>query len=376
MPASPSDVISVPSRPHPADTAPFSRQSGSPQTKISAAAVQAGKPGADATKTRAHLVPSSNLSPVITKCYVDAGVQTDDDWAEGDVSNPNSDLVSGRKPYISLQKQLLTQCHEHKLRVDVVREALAQTSMEPLNSDNDREGKSVPGSPVLVPQPPGEDVQMQDCPVVAPTPVALPSNPPIQKPRPPDELAPTGDDPMDSPDSPFKFPPSPWSSNHAQSHDRRQHTNGYRLADLRVQLPPKQPFSNVSASTPTLVSTPTTISGSLAQSPLSHTPSTYPPLSTPTTGMVQPSPARKKISVGEYIRRGSQKHDVPAPVSAEKQYRGSSPNMTPDMTKTLDILAEETKDLFGGEKVAVETPRLDAGVSLERNPGSPAEHTL
>ncbi|KAL9099967.1 MAG: hypothetical protein Q9187_009423 [Circinaria calcarea] len=248
--------------------------------------------------------------------------------------------------------------------------------MEPLNPENDREDKSVPGSPALASEPPREDVQMQDCQVVAPTPLALPSNPPIQKPRPPDEIAPTGDDPMDSPDSPFKFPPSPWPSNHAQSYDRRQHTNGYRSADLRVQLPPKQPFSNVSASTPTLVSTPTTISGSLAQSPLSHTLSTCPPLSTPTASMVQPSPAKKKISVGEYMRRGSQKHDVPAPVSAEKQYRGSSPTMTPDLTKTLDILAEETKDLLSGEKAAVEISRLEAGVSLERNPGSPAEHTF
>ena len=378
MPISPSEITGVLSRPRPADTGSSSKHTGSPQNYVLAAAVQAGKLGFDSTKTHAPPVPLSHASPAISKCYVDSGVQTDEDLAEEDLLGPTSDLVSTRKPYISLQKQLLTRCHEHKLRVDAVRDALSQTPMLERIPENDLKSESVPTTPILAPEPPREDAEKQDCQAVTPTPVDLPSNPPVEKPRPPDETANPRDDLMDSLESPFKFPPSPWSSNNVQPYDRKQHTNGYRSADLRIQLPSKQPSSTVSVSTSTLVSTPTALPGSSAQSPLSHIPCTFPPLSTPTSSLIQPSPARKKISFGEYIRRGSQKHDTPATATAEKQYGGSSPIMTHDGMKPLASasLPEEAKGYSGGEKVVVETPKLEVGGSSKKNQGSPAESAL
>lgn len=378
MPVSPSELTGVPSRPRPADTGSSSKHSGSPQNSVLDTDVQAGKSGPDFTKIQVHTAPSSQLFSAVSKCYVDSGVQTDEDLAEEELLVQNSDLVSARKPYISLQKQLLTRCHEHKLRVDAARDALSQTSTQECKTENDPLSKSVPTTPVLTPELPREDFGMLDCQTVTSTPVDLPSNPPVEKPRPPDETDNPGDDPMDSLDSPFKFPPSPWSSNNAQPYNRKQHTNGYRSADLRVQLPSKQPFSTISESTPTLVSTPTVLSASLAQSPLSHVSSTYPPLSTSTSSLIQPSPVRKKISFGEYIRRGSQKHDTLATGTVEKQQGGSSPIMTHDVMKplALDILPEEAKGYSGREKTVVETPKVEAGSSSEKNPGSPTEPAL
>ena len=378
MPVSPPELTGVPTRIDPTDTGRSCKHSGASQDKGLDVAVQAGKSGPDPTKFQAHIAPSTQLFPVVSKRYVDSGMQTDEDLAEEALTIHTSDLVSARKPYLSLQKQLLTRCHAHKLRLDAVRDTLSQTPMQERNSENDSKSKSVPATPVLAPEPPREDVEMQDCQTVTSTPVDLPSNPPVEKPRPPDETANPGDEPMDSFNSPFKFPPSPWSSNNVQPYDRKQHINGYRSADLRVQLPSKQPFSTVSASTPVLVTTPTALSGPSAQSPLSHMPNTYPPLSTPTSGLIQPSPARKKISFGEYIRRGSQKHDTPATATAEKQQGGSSPIMTHNVTKPLALnnLPEEAKGHSGREKAVAETPKVEAGGSSEKHLGFLAEPAL
>ena len=316
-----------------------------------------------ASSSRSHQGHASRTMPVRTK-YIDSSTQTDltsDDEPETQRS-PNNFT---HPPYMSLTKQLLMRCYEHRLQRDAAREALANgVSNEESNANTDLMDESTSGSPSAVCKPSQDDpdTEMQNAQDPIATPIDLPLNPPVEKHRPPDETVKVENDhPSDSPFKPPP-PPKPWALTHSTSFHRKETVNGYRSADLRVQLPPKEVFTNDPASTPLTNNTPTYLSNAITQSPRSTTPSGYPPSLTPSSsGLVQPVPVKKKLTLGDYItRRSSYKTDTPNTATEDRPQMDSSP---PSLVKSLSSLAEETKDPPQGGSAIGETPKAAGSVS-------------
>lgn len=178
----------------------------------------------------------------------------------------------------------------------------------------------------------------------------LPMNPPIEKHRPPDGQSSAPDAAVHLPSMSIKAHPPSWSPT-----DLTQ-INGYRSADFRVQMPPTPNFSPNGPTTPSLSGTPNSVAGSVPQSPFIQTPSAYPSLfSSATTMIVQPSPIKKKLSLGDYMSRRSNSR-VEAPSSTAEKQDSSSPTMQHTALKPSSALAEEAKahDMEGS--AIVETP--------------------
>ena len=125
--------------------------------------------------------------------------------------------------------------------------------------------------------------------------------------------------------------------------------NGFRTKDLRVQLPVKASQSTDSASNTPLIETPTS---AVPQSPSVHNSASYPSLSSSTpSNLVQPSPIKKKVSLGEYLgrRKGSQ--------PATEMPASSSPTMQQVTLKHLGSIHGEQKDGAIHGSAIVETPK-------------------
>lgn len=175
----------------------------------------------------------------------------------------------------------------------------------------------------------------------------------VEKPRPPDQPPHKLDESTQEFASPLKPPPVPQTWPSPQQSDRKQPINGYRTADLRVQLPPKQLFSG-GPTTPSIITTPNSVASFMAQSPLMHTPNSFPPpFSTSSSNIVTPSPAVKKLSLSDYMnsRRGSHKVDNPIEATRpstdampQTPTASSSPTLTHVMLKSPEKLADEVTD--------------------------------
>ncbi|MCJ1353237.1 MAG: hypothetical protein MMC33_003222 [Icmadophila ericetorum] len=319
------------------------RRSGSPSKAVSRPNHADSTPPEQAP--RSHMVTLS--TSLGRKKYVDCSVQVDMDM-EDIVNGPPPPLASTRQTFMSFPKRMWLASQKHRALVDQAREtwvaqairdqeALKQSTVGEIPADSIKDGQPIQG-----------DVEMQD--VIESTTVAeLPFNPPVQKPRPPDDPDEPMEDAIDSHDPVFKPPPSPRSLHNGLPPDRKPLINGYRSADLHVQLPPKQLFNN-DPSTPT-VGTPNATSSLIAQSPtlMTPTPGLYPSLSSSSSSMIQPSPVKKKISFGEYskYRRNSHKPDTPAIEKNDQQFQSSSPTtaLTPDqVTKPLESVLEEVRE--------------------------------
>ena len=208
------------------------------------------------------------------------------------------------------------------------------------------------------------DNDIQDVKDLVATSASLPTNSTSEKDRPLDEISKVDSDPTVG--SPFKPPPppKPWALNHSSSFHRKEAMNGYRSADLRVQLPPKENFTNESASTPSIMSTPTFLTNAVAQSPLSTTPNSNPPVLTPSSGLTQPPPAKKKLTLGDYItRRSSNKTETLSTGTEDKHQTASSPTSSHEIVQPMSSLAEEAKDHPMDESAIVETPKVGTTVS-------------
>lgn len=297
--------------------------------------------------------------------YTDSSMQTDPDpetdWAMADAGHP-----APRKPFLSLTKRLLKRCHRERVLLD-------GSTKSPL------EGKAIP-SPIddsLVVATATEaskehrdsdgDTVMRDGDLVA-LPPELSTNSPVEKPRPPDDSPMAFDASAPTQTPILKPPPLPQAWSHPSPSERKQSINGFRTADLRVQLPPKQLFSGA-PTTPLTIGTPGSISTSIAQSPVLQTPSACPLFfSVPTSNLVQPSPVKKKLSLGDYMsRRSSHKVDTPTSATAPSPTApGSSPTMTHTTLKSSDSTIEEAKENITEGSAVMETPKVE--------PGDPMEH--
>ena len=282
------------------------------------------------------------------KKYVDSSTQVDMDM-EDILNSPPPPLAATSQRYMCFAKQMFLTSQKHAAIMDQAREALVAQASKDHEALRQATGAETPLTPVHEGQPIHNDVEMQDAVEETSTAAELPSNPPVQKPRPPDDQDEPMEDPANNHDPVFKPPPSPQSLHGRFSSDRKPPINGYRSADLHVQLPPKQQFSN-DPSTPT-VGTPNASLSLLAQSPtlMTPTPGLYPSLSnSSSSALIQPSPAKKKISFGEFIRRNSHKPDTPAVEKGDQQLQSCSPTTSTTLDQNikppLETLREEAKD--------------------------------
>lgn len=289
-------------------------------------------------------------SPLSRAVYVDRETQTDPDPDEQVLSQP---CTPTPKPYRSLTKRLLIRCHKEKALME---ESLSVSSITPEKEDSSSiEPLDAPtmATDASEQKDPDGDVVMHGSDAVSPPPEVL-TSPIIDKPRPP------GEDSKDisensqvqvAPSKPLA-PPSAFPA--PEPVKDRQQINGHRNPDLRVQLPTKS-LLNGTPLTPSIINTPT-----LAQSPGAQTPSAIPPTFTSSTNnLVQPSPVKKKLSLGDYLsRRISNVQKIEAPTTKDA---GGSPTNLSASKPLPTTLEEDVKSQAGIEgSVIVDTPMVEA----------------
>ena len=354
---------SATSRPRYTDASTAQRQSGSPASR---SPQPPAMPNLSATSPKRSSQPHapSAASPLTHPQYVSRAMQTDGD--ENDDWYHSHTVPAGTpKPYISLTKRLLIRSHTDRLRLEEQMRAgvvsSSHTPPQPLHDQPDTSGTvGMNGGMELdaaLAQQEDEDVEMQDARLEHERPSGDPSSmSPVERFRPPDIASNVFDNTHQSHSNFFKPPPPPWpTSNNALPH------NGYRIADMRVQLPPTPSFSTNPAS---ILVTPSSYSNSLAQSPSGRSSSSYPPLSSSlcASNMVQPSPVKKKLSLGDYMsRRSNNKVETPGIVGDKTS---SSPTMAQSLLKPL---AEEAKGNEMEGSAIVETPSREDGEFSEEN---------
>ncbi|MCJ1253816.1 hypothetical protein MMC24_001630 [Lignoscripta atroalba] len=353
-------------RPRYVDSGTARRQSGSPAARSPLALSSTFPTPVGSTKTAMHSRGVSNAAISVHKNYSDASMQTDPettcDWF---TSEDEDEAPPMRKPFMSLTKRLLRRCHQERVKKEEARSSTNEALITPGSglthiSTPRRTLGSPPGSAEIVLHHSGEDAEMHDigAPSETPPPLSF-SDLPVQKPRPPDDETKITDGFGRNHAIGIKTPPPPWP---VEPLERKQPLNGYRTADLRVQLPPKQVFSSNAPLAPTIIGTPTSITSSFAQSPFSQTPSSYPPLFAPSTssGFVQPSPAKKKISIGAYMSRlSNSKVETPTTATPDRQQQGTSPTMQHNILKPLASLSEEVRGDQMEDVANTEAPRKD-----------------
>ncbi|MCJ1478581.1 hypothetical protein MMC13_007262 [Lambiella insularis] len=304
--------------------------------------------------------------PISRSNYVDSSMQTDPD--------PENDLASGdlqppllRVSYMSLTKRLLLRCHKERVRKDDFR-----TAMLRVQETQDGAGKAteVPTSTQITSEAPNSSVDIvmhdgDDQPVQQ-----VPFGPPLEKLRPPDSFPGIANHAFPTPVSPLKPPPVPQAWSNSQLPDRKPPLNGYRTADLRVQLPPKQLYSGGPA-TPVIQTPNSMTSDGTSQSPLIHTPASFPPsLATSSTYMPAPSPIKKKLSLSDYMSRKGSSHNIETPITTVQAERsplahpspaGSSPTMTSTVLKASESPINEAQDRSMEISAGIMTPDTKKG---------------
>ncbi|CAL8580801.1 hypothetical protein XPA_006519 [Xanthoria parietina] len=329
----------VDSKFHYVDAGTSRRISGSPMGRLPPAPFPSNHKSTSRKKIASHLPQTPIAFNTLRPNYVSTSVQTEpDDQAEWyRISKPDQPP----KPYMSLSKQLLLRSQRNRMRMEQRLQTEAYQRQETVETMRESDGNVVASSEA------GEDIEMQDVQSSLSRATTKTINgSPIQKPRPPDDPSSR----MESVGTQFKPPLPPQSS------------NGYRATDLRVQLPSsiaQAGEDGISASPRDFGQSTVTL-----RSPSMQTPSSYPPLfSTSTSSMVQPSPVKKKVSLGEYMSRRSNKAEAP---SAGEKPTNSSPILSHSV-KPLAPLHEAKSDLDEGSQV-VETPKREDENPVESNP--------
>ncbi|KAL8659624.1 MAG: hypothetical protein Q9226_000329 [Calogaya cf. arnoldii] len=303
------------------------RISGSPVGRLPPTSLSSNHKPNSRKKISSHFPQTPTAFNIPRPNYVSTSVQTETDdqaeWSRVTKSN------QPRKPYMSLSKQLLLRSQRNRMRMEQRIQTEAHQRQDPFAPMQESNGNMVVLSEA------GEDTEMHDIQSsVGRATTKTIGGSPIPKPRPPDDPdARTENASMD-----FKPPlPPPQSS------------NGYRATDLRVQLPspiPQHASDGISASPRDIGPSPVII-----RSPFIQTPSSLPPLfSSSTPNIIQPSPVKKKVSLGEYMSRRSNKAEAH---SAGEKPVNSSPILA-HSAKPLPALLEAKSDLDEGTQV-VET---------------------
>ena len=316
------------SKPRYIDAGTSRRVSGSPVGRLPPNSLSLNNKPIGRRRSSSHLAQTPATLNTSRPNYVSTSVQTEPDeqasWYK--IPQPNQP----RKPFMSLSKQLLLRSQRNRLRLEQRLRAEVFQRQDPVGPMHDSHGN------VAVSTEACGDIDMQDIQSShGLVPAKKTDGSPTQKPRPPDD---PGIQTQDT-NTRFKSPLPPQSN------------NGNRATDLRVQLPSAivQPGGDgISASPRDIAQSPV-----MGQSPFIQTPSSYPPLfSTSTSNMVQPSPVKKKVSLGEYMSRRSNKADAPS--GGEKLG-----NNSPILSHTFKPLAalHEAKSDFANSGPAVDTSK-------------------
>ncbi|KAL9586999.1 MAG: hypothetical protein Q9212_000527 [Teloschistes hypoglaucus] len=264
-------------KPQYADASTSRRTSGSPLGKQAECLVLSQGKMNGRKKRIPHDPTTPKASTHIRPNYVSVAIQTDPeayvDWDQEPVQS------QPRKVFMSLSRQLLLRAQHGRLRLE---QRLQEQSRQ-----RDLLAGSAQASYTESTSQPKEDVIMHDAEqFIGRTAENMNENALIRKPRPPDEQ-PTSDEGINPQ---IKRPPPP------------QPSNGQNMTGLHVQPPP--PVSQLN--TDSFPASPRGIAQSplTARSPFIQSSGTYPPLF-PTSGAsaVQPSPVKKKVSLGEYMSR-------------------------------------------------------------------------
>ncbi|KAI4282701.1 MAG: hypothetical protein L6R38_002748 [Xanthoria sp. 2 TBL-2021] len=315
------------------------RISGSPVGRLPPTSSSLYNKPTSRKKRSSHLPQTPTAFNTLRPNYVSTSVQTEPDDQADWYWVVKSDQPP--KPFMSLSKQLLLRSQRNRMRMEQRLQTEAHQRQDPVGPMQASDGNMVVSSEA------GEDIEMQDVQSNLSRATTKTTNgSPIQKPRPPDDPGSR----TESASTHFKPPLPPQSS------------NGYRTTDLRVQLPSSMTQAGgdgIAASPRDFGQSPVTV-----RSPFIQTPSSYSPLfSTSTSNMVQPSPVKKKVSLGEYMSRRSNKAEAP---SAGEKPTNSSPILS-NSVKPLAALHEAKSDLDQGNQ-AVETPKREDENPVESNP--------
>lgn len=301
--------------------------------------------------------------------YVDSATQTDAvcyaDWHEQAIPPQ-----SARKPYMSLTKRLLLRCQRDRQRLEsrknyesdtlnetesVTQTPVAENICEPSVLDSVNGAQSV----IL------EDSEMHDVENEVSEPQQISPDPPAPKPRPPDPLAP---DFSHVSISEIKLPPPPWPAPGAQpAAEPSGLTNGHRFHDLRVQLPSTTQNFIDSPLDPSLVVTPTSMP---ARSLSNQTPAVVSaPPSAKSFSLVQPSPIKKKLSLGQYMEnlKNNKADSLPTP----EPITSGSPARVPLPSPIREMLSLDNELGLSGGNSIVAIPKEDKeGLGARRGSNS------
>lgn len=309
-----------------------------------------------------------NMSPINSSLgrqnYVDSTTQTDlprkDDWYE-----PTTSPNPVQRRHVSLKKRLLIQCQRDHKRLEIQLKQIPCILNKTPNSTS-----IIPCSKITQEPAPldstatalaytSKDSEMPDVEYKSVSDIELsPSNAPVQKPRPPDELHTDSESTIVLETKP---PPPMWPSQTAPpSAIHSRPINGYHAPELRVLLPPTPQFSNETALDPSAVITPSSVlipPGSV--SPFTQPPNIYPPASTNnSSALVQQSPVKKKITLDEYIRKNKSES-----LSAPEKNIGSIPISSQNIPKVVN-LDGEVKALPAGGGVTAHASNKEDNDSL------------
>ncbi|KAI4187676.1 MAG: hypothetical protein L6R41_002656 [Letrouitia leprolyta] len=284
--------------------------------------------------------PASTPPATAQPHYVSTSMQTDPDERADWYNLPVREQV--RKPFMSLTKQLLLRSQRERARME--QRLQAGTLQQRQSADSAQEPKRVPAELSQV----KNEIEMQG---VQPSPNFIvdetANKSPLQKLRPPDEA----ESRSYNANVTIKPPPPPALSSIT------------RRTELHVQLPPAGPSlsNDLSAGSPKgILQSPVT-----AQSPIpfASTPGTYPllfPNSNP--GAVQASPAKKKVSLGEYMSRRNNKLEQP---SIGERPLNNSPMLPHDPVKRTHDVEEAKSIIDQGGPVLDAMKQEDRGLTDE-----------
>lgn len=288
--------------------------------------------------TQVH--PPSTPPATARPNYVSTSMQTEPDehadWYD------LAEQEQPRKPFMSLSKQLLLRSQRERSKLEQRLQG-RQRFATPQEPNGDRT------MPVQI----KEDVEMQDVqPGIDRTGNEMANNSTVQKPRPPGTENNQADDSLKTSIYPV---PAPLSS-------KDHHATG-----LQVQLPSQPPLllSETSSASPKDVSQSPVTTRLLPPFAPPVPPSTYPPLHPPpvnSTGMPQPSPAKKKYSLGEYMSR--LQHKTEPPSSAGDKASQSSPVLSLDPAKP-PIGLDHQRSIKDEGAAIVDTPRQEVRDPME-----------
>jgi hypothetical protein len=328
------------------DTTNTRRSSGSPM-KLSPLSTNPHR-GSNSSprKTSASNTPTI-ASALCRPQYVDSEMQTDPDENDPHYVPPRPPR---RIAFVPLTRRLLKRCHEDRLRLEgLSRQHDPSTVQAAASAPPPKSDLSIDEE--LSPRQRHDDIEMKD----ADTAEMAKAQPLVNKSS-PDPAEPTLAAKQSLSDSALQSPSPPWPSTAAHNMPAPSKTaNGVR-SDLRVQLPPPQ-FTSV----PLLANnTPNTPTPSCLQSPVTlKSTASQLGLQTPGSSVVAPSPAKKKLSLGDYMSRCG---TLTTPTAEKSQSQAISIQTSPATQQTINSPGISIQTHFSFGKPHGEEPKRESPV--------------